>query len=152
MASIGVDEHHVSAVLSKISVSKSDESLDDTLKIFTALGQQVFVPWRMLAISLPDEEAMIDEIVEATRQSIRSDLKTTLEIVKSLRPFNRIAKDQYAPLIANALERLRDWASYICQAFPFHANSFHCQIRLVTFIKQVTILRFPTGYHTGKKQ
>ena len=115
-----IHEANVDLVRRKVLLAPGVEGDQDGAEIVAGLGQDVLVTWRALAVASALEQARLHERVEPAGQRIRRDAQAPLEVLEPGDAMSRVAQDQDAPPLPDALECQRDWTAHAFEARAFH--------------------------------
>jgi hypothetical protein len=91
-----------------MSITPGMEGVEDASEVIASGSQDIFVARRLLAIAMPFEDPDLDQRSQPSGQDIGRNSKVPAEIVEPGNPPARFAQDEYAPLIADAIERAPD--------------------------------------------
>src|SRR5437899_2399976 len=119
-AGLGVDKQHARAFRRKVLVAPGEQRNEDGTEIAPARGQQIFVARRPFAVTAARQNARVDQGIEPSRQGIRRDPETLLELIEPRQPVERITQNENAPPLAHALETAGDRAYHPAKTFSLH--------------------------------
>ena len=119
-AGLGIDQQHARALGREVLVAPGQERDDHRAEIAAACGKHIFVPRRMLAVAPPLHELRLDQRVETARQHGGGDAQALLELVEAREAMQRVAQDQDAPPLADALQAAGDRAGHVAEALVLH--------------------------------
>jgi hypothetical protein len=128
------DPRAAAAADSEVTVAEGEEGDQHGAEVAAALGQQVFVARRPLAVEPPLEHARVHQGREPARQHVRGNAEALLELVEPGLAGEGVAQDQHAPPLADLLEAAGDRTSHVGEALALHRRHHS----LVTCIMKVT--------------
>src|SRR5215831_2341046 len=119
-AGLGVDEQHARALGREVPVAPGQQREQHRAEIASTRGQQVLVARRLFAVTAAAEEPGVDQRIEPSREHVRGDAETFLELIKARHPVQGVAQNEHAPPFAHACEAAGDWARHGLEALVLH--------------------------------
>ena len=101
-------------------VSPREQRDEDGTKIASARGEHIFVARRVFAVTAALEKPGVDQRVEPSRQHVRRDAETLLELIETRQPVQGIAQNEDTPPLAHALEAAGNRADHAAKALSLH--------------------------------
>src|SRR6266581_5343982 len=105
------------------SVAPVQHRGDDGEQRQALLGQLVLVPWRVLAVGVPLQNALVGELPQPGGENAAGHAQAGLEIIEPGSPAERIAQDQRRPPLAHDVEGPGDRAVPVGKAGELHGSS-----------------------------
>src|SRR5882724_1231298 len=104
----------------KVLVAPRQQRQQHRAEIAAAIGQNVLVAGRLLAVALTLQQTTLHQRIQAASQHVRRNFQAFLEFIEPLQAINGIAEDQDAPPLADPLQAAGNRALHIAEVLALH--------------------------------
>ena len=119
-AGAGVDDRHACPFRSEVAIAEGKKGDENRAEIASALGENVFVPGRVLAIAPPAQKSRIDERVQPPGQHVGRDRQAPLKFFEPGHAPERVPQNEDAPPLPNPVEATGDRAIHGVETGSLH--------------------------------
>jgi len=113
-------EQDAGAFGGEVLVPPREQREQHRTEIAAPLRQNVFVPRRLLTVTLPLQKAGFNQRIEAARQHVRRNFQALLEFVEAFQAVNGVPKDEDAPPLTDPLQAAGDGTLHVAEVLALH--------------------------------